>query len=195
MVKDQDDVVTVLARQHRHLRALSREIQRQPRVRDGACGAELRRREQLLDQLRRCFVIHERSKQRYVWPALCRAWTDGGAIAGVAAQLRQRAEAGFVKYRWLSERDPRVDELIDDLLAGIDEHIALEEHLLDRMRRGLPEPVREHLGAKLDRRGFLVPTRPHPDLPSPRWAAAAVEPVLGAVDRLVEAFSFGPSGA
>jgi hypothetical protein len=190
-----DDAVTVLSRQYAGLRRLMREIKAQPRIGDGANGRKLRHRQELIDKMRRCFVIHERAKQRYLWPVLRRAWPDGDGIACAARQRRRHVDERFIKYRWLSERDVHAEEVIDEALAGIEEHLSLEDHLLGRIHRGLPEEVREQIGAKLATRQFLVPTRPHPDMPTPPWAAAVTGPVLGVVDRMVEAVSFGPSGA
>jgi hypothetical protein len=191
-----DDVVIVLSRQHALLLWLMREIRAQPRlVGGGPTGEDLRNRQELMDELRRCFVLHERSTQRYLWPVLRRAWPDGTAIAGAARLRRRRAEERLIKYRWLSERDARVERVMDQVMAGIEEHVSMETHLLGRVRRSLPEEVLDDLGAKLAKRQFLSPTRPHPDIPSRWWAAAVVNPVVGLVDRVVEAFSFGPSGA
>jgi hypothetical protein len=63
------------------------------------------------------------------------------------------------------------------------------------MSRSLPGQVLEEIGAKLVRRQFMVPTRPHPDIPTSPWVAAVAGPVIGLVDRATEAFAFGPSGA
>jgi hypothetical protein len=190
-----DDAVIVLARQHARLLRLIREIRVQPRLGDGPTGEDLRHRQELMDDLRRCFVLHERSKQRYLWPVLRRAWPDGGAVAAAVRRRRRRAEERLVKYRWLSERDARIEQVMDQVMAEIEEHVSAEAHLLGRIRRSLPEETLDELGAKLAKRQLLSPTRPHPDTPSRWWAAAVVNPVIGLVDRVVEAFSFGPSGA
>ncbi|MHB1594853.1 MAG: hemerythrin domain-containing protein [Streptosporangiaceae bacterium] len=189
------DAVTVLARESGELRALAAAVRSQPGIGDGATGRQLRRRQELIDELRRCFVTHERAKQRYLWPALRRTWPDGAAIADAARRRGRHIEEHFIKYRWLSARDVRVDEVVAEILGGIEEHVSSEHHLLGRIHRGLDLRDREEIGAKLTARRLLVPTRPHPDMPSAPWAAAALGPVLGLADRLVEAFSFGPTGA
>jgi hypothetical protein len=189
------DAVTVLAGQHRELGELVRGIERQPRIGHGIKGEPLRRLEGDIDELRRCFVAREWCKQLYLWPVLRRAWPDGGALADAARRQRQHVEDQLIKLRWLTEHDPQTAEVLDEVLAGIGEHVSLEQHILGRMRRTLPRQVLEQVGQKLTRRGFLVPTRPHPYLPAHPWAAMVLGLANGAADRVVEAFSFGPSGA
>jgi Hemerythrin HHE cation binding domain len=190
-----DDVVTVLSRQHDELGRLMRAIEREPQIGAGASGRDLRRLQVMIDDLRRCFVIHERSKERYLWPVLRRAWPDGDAIFRAARLHKRHVEERLVKLRWLSERDAYASEVLDEVLAGIQEHISLENHLLGRIRRSLPREILEEVGARLARKQFLVPTRPHPDMPVSPRVAAVLGPVIGLADRLIEAFSFGPSGA
>ncbi|HWG01996.1 MAG TPA: hemerythrin domain-containing protein [Trebonia sp.] len=190
-----DDAVTVLSRQHGEITALTRAVRNDARPGGGAKGPELRRALARISDLRRCFIAHERAKQLYLWPLLRGAWPDGKAIGKAAWRRKQHAEERFEKLHWLSERDPRASEVLDQVLAAIEEHISVEERLLGRMRRTLPEDVLAQTGAKLASRGFLVPTRPHPQLPGQPWAGALLGPVAGLADRVVEAFSFGPSGA
>jgi hypothetical protein len=189
------DAVTVLSRYHRELGELVRDIGRRPRIGHGIKGEPLRQLESEFDELRRCFVMHEWCKHLYLWPELRRAWPDGKALADAARRRKQHVEDRFIKLRWLTERDPQAADVLDEVLAGISEHVSLEQHLLGRMRRTLPRQVLERAGGKLARREFLVPTRPHPCLPARPWAAAILGPVTGAADRVIEAFSFGPSGA
>lgn len=187
--------MTVLSRQHAELRRLMREIERLPRVNPDATGPDLRRLQELMAELRRCFVVHERLKDRYLWPVLSRAWPDGGVISGAARREKRQVEERFIKFRWLSERDALVNEVTDQILAGVEDHISLESHLLGRMSRSLPDQVLQDIGAKLAREHFLVPTRAHPDMPASSWLATVAGPVIGLVDRVTEAFAFGPSGA
>jgi hypothetical protein len=190
-----DDVVTVLSRQHDDLRRLMRDIEREPSVSQRAKGGDLRRLQTLTDDLRRCFVIHERSKERYLWPVLRRAWPDGDVISRAARLRAQHVEKRFIKLCWLGERDAHANAVLDEALARIQEHISLEGHLLGRIRLSLPGEVGEEIGAKFARRQLLLPTRPHPDMPISPRVAAVLGPVIGLADRVVEAFSFGPSGA
>lgn len=189
------DAVTVLARQHDELRRLMREVERLPRVSLDAAGPDLRRRQELMAGLRRCFVMHERLKDRYLWPALRRAWPDGRVISDAARHQKRQVEEGFIKFRWLSERDVLVNEVMDQILAGIEDHVSLESHLLGRISRSLLAPVLQDIGAKLARRHLLVPTRAHPGMPASSGLASVAGPVVGLADRVTEAFAFGPSGA
>jgi hypothetical protein len=190
-----EDAVTVLSRQHEELRRLMREVGQLPRISLDATGPDLRRLQELMAELRRCYVVHERLKDRYLWPVLRRAWPDGGVIARAAQHQKRHAEERFIKFRWLSERDALVNEVTGQILAGTEDHINLESHLLGRMRRSLPGQVLQDTGASLARRHFLVPTRAHPDMPASPWLAAIAGPVVGLADRVTEAFAFGPSGA
>lgn len=188
------DVVAVLARQHRELGELIRGIDRQPRIGHGIEGESLRRLQGDIDELRRRFVVHEWCKLLYLWPVLRRAWPDGEALAGAARRQQRHVEELLIKFRWLNERDPRAAEVLDEVLAGMRQHVSLEQHILGRLRRTLPRQVLEQAGRKLTRK-FLVPTRPHPYLPTHRWAVVVLGSVTGAADRLVDSFSFGPGGA
>jgi hypothetical protein len=189
-----ENAVTVLSRQHDELLRLVREVESLPRISLDATGPDLRRLQGLMNELRRCFVVHERMKERYLWPVLRREWPDGDVISRAARGGKRHVEERFVKFRWLSERDPDANQVIDRILAGVEGHIGLESHLLGRMSRSLPSQVLEEIGAKLAGRQFLVPTRPHPDMPASPLAAAVAGPVLGLLDRATEAFAFGPSG-
>ncbi|HEX8009240.1 MAG TPA: hypothetical protein VF482_22755 [Trebonia sp.] len=188
------DVVAVLARQHHELDELVRDIERQPRIGHGIKGEPLRRVQYDIVELRRRFVVQEWCKNLYLWPVLRRAWPDGNALADAARRRQQHVEDRLIELRWFAERDPRAAGVLDEVLAGIGEHVGLEQHILGRMRRTLPQQVLAQAGRKLTR-GFLVPTRPHPYLPAYRWAAVVLGPVTGAADRIIDSFSFGPSGA
>ena len=184
----------VLSRQHDEMLRLVREVESLPRISMDATGPDLRRLQGLMNELRRCFVVHERMKERYLWPVLRREWPDGDAISRAARGGKRHVEEGFVKFRWLSERDAQANQVMDQILRGVEGHVGLESHLLGRMSRSLPDQVLEEVGAKLAGRQFLVPTRPHPDMPASPLAAAVAGPVLGLLDRATEAFAFGPSG-
>src|SRR5512146_1910166 len=112
-----EDAVTVLSGQHAELRRLIREVERLPRVSLDATGPELRRLQELMAELRRCFVVHERLKERYLWPALRRAWPDGRVVSRAARDKKRQVEERFVKFRWLSERDVLASEVMDQILG------------------------------------------------------------------------------
>jgi hypothetical protein len=190
-----EDAVTVLAGQHGHVAELIREIERQPAIGEQSMGGDLRRFQELIEELRRYFVVHETVKLRYLWPVLRREWPDGDAIAGAARAEKLHAEELFIKLRWLSERDVHVNAVTAELLTVIREHIRLESHFLGRLHDTFPGEALEGFGDRLNRRQVLAPTRPHPDMPSSPRLVAVLAPVTGLVDRVVEAFSFGPSGA
>ena len=194
-IRHVEDAATVLATGHGKLHELMREVERQPRVGEHSAGRDLRRREEAIDDLRRYFVVHETVKLRYLWPVLRREWPDGPAIAEAARIQKLRAEELFIQLRWLSERDVHANDVTEELLAVIRELITLESDFLGRLRRTLRPETLEKIGDKLTRRQVLAPTRPHPDMPSAPPLVAVLAPVIGIVDRLVEAFLFGPSGA
>lgn len=188
------DAVTVLAGQHRRMEQLMDDVRRLLPITEHCTGGELRRLQERLEELRRYFVSHETVKLRYLWPVLRRAWPDGGAITAAARGQKLRAEELFIKLRWLSERDVHVNDVAQELLTVISGHVALESHFLGRLRRTFPPETLTRIGDRLTRRQVLAPTRPHPDMPSSSALVAVLAPVIGLVDRLVEAFSFGPSG-
>jgi hypothetical protein len=190
-----EDAVTVLAGQHGHMAELIREIERQPAIGEQSMGGDLRRFQELLEELRRYFVVHETVKLRYLWPVLRREWPDGDAIAGAARAQKVHAEELFIKLRWLSERDVHANAVTAELLGVIREHVRLESHFLGRLHGTFSGAALKGIGDRLNRRQVLAPTRPHPDMPSSPRLAAVLAPVTGLVDRVVEAFSFGPSGA
>lgn len=190
-----EDAVTVLAAQHSHMEQLMRDIERLPPVTERSAGGQLRRFQELLEDLRRYFVVRETVKLRYLWPVLRHEWPDGDAIADAARAQKLQAEELFIKLRWLSERDVQVNNVKKELLTVIREHIRLETHFMGRLRRTLPHEALQAIGDRLNRRQVLAPTRPHPDMPSSPILVAVLAPVTGLVDRLIEAFSFGPSGA
>jgi hypothetical protein len=86
-----EDAVTVLSRQHDETRRLMREVKGLPRISLGATGPDLRRLQELMDELRRCFVVHERLKERHLWPVLRRDWPDGDAISRGAGSGTSRS--------------------------------------------------------------------------------------------------------
>ncbi len=145
--------MAVLSRQHGAIWNLIRAVKADTRPGSGAKGTELRDALGRTDDLRRRFIAHERAKQLYLWPVLRRSWPDGKAIGRAAWQRKTHAEERFMKLRWLSERDPRASEVLDQVLAAVEEHIGLEERLLGRMRRTLPQGVLIRAGTKLSRPG------------------------------------------
>lgn len=168
---------------HQRLRALLVALGQLPPTAWAADGAQMRERRALLRELRREIAALGTVKERFLWPAVRRHLADGSEVARAALSQKQDVERMLDKVRWYSDRDPRADDLIADMITCARRHVDFENALLERLSSQLPAEAQGRAAAALRQPPSLLPTRPHPDMPTGPWAAAVLGPVVGLIDR------------
>jgi Hemerythrin HHE cation binding domain len=193
----EQDATRLVEEQHRMLRGLLDELERQPAVTERILGGQLRARQELLHAIERTFVQQETGKHRHLWPVVRHALPDGETVVHEAIVQCRGIEHRLVKLRWFGDRDSEVDDVVAALLDDIREHLAFEHEQLVRLRRHLPEEDLGEIAARMSSRGWARPTRPHPDLPTSRPLAGLVGLGLpmALVDHLLDVLAFRPTGS
>lgn len=189
-----DALVDALDEGHRRLRELLVAIGELPRDSVHIDGAQMRQRQILLRRLRREFVALATLKERSLWPAVRRHLVSGDDLVARAIRQKRYVELLMDKLRWFAHRDPRVDDLLARLLTCAREHLDFENALFERLSTELPDEERQRIAEQLRHPPALLPTRPHPDLPTAPWAARLLGPVAAAVDRVHDRLQTAPNG-
>jgi hypothetical protein len=189
------DAIQLVEEQHRLLRGLLEDLERQPAVTERILGGQLRARQELLNAVERTFVQQEAAKHRHLWPVVRRGLPDGKEVAREAIAQCREIEHQLVKLRWFGDRDSEVDDVVAALLDDVRAHLAFEHEQLTRLRRQPPEESLGEVAARMSSHGWARPTRPHPDLPGSRGLAGLVGVPMALVDHLLDAFAFRPTGS
>ena len=189
------DAIQLVEEQHRRLRALLEDLERQPAVTERILGGQLRARQELVRTIERTFVQQEAAKHRHLWPVVGRALPDGDAVSREAIVQCREIEHQLVKVRWFGDRDSEVNDVIAALAERIRAHLAFEHEQLTRLRRHRPEQDLGKVAARMSSRGWARPTRPHPDLPGSRRLAGLLGIPMAVVDHLLDTFAFRPTGS
>lgn len=189
------DATQLVEEQHRLLRGLLDDLDRQPAVTERILGGQLRARQELLHSIERTFVQQEAAKHRHLWPVLRRALPDGETVVHEAIVQCRQIEHQLVKLRWFGDRDSEVDDVVAALVDDVRSHLAFEHRQLSRLRRHPPEQDLDEVAARMSSRGWARPTRPHPDLPGSRRLAGLLGIPMALVDHLLDAFAFRPTGS
>lgn len=191
------DAIKLISSQQDELSELLDELCRQPQVSEQVLGGQLRKRQELLAELRRVFVRNESAKRRHFWPMVRRVLPDGAEVAAAAGEQRHQVEQMFVKIRWFGDRDAEVNDVVEELVEAVRQHVGFEAKQLRRLRRRRRdiEDMLSTSAERLTRRGWARPTRPHPDLPDSSLLAALAMPFLAVVDHAVDACAFRATGS
>ncbi|HEY0536926.1 MAG TPA: hemerythrin domain-containing protein [Actinoallomurus sp.] len=148
-----DDLITVLAEDHRELRQLFTELE----MLSG--GENLRR--MLTDQLIIEMVRHSVAEEAYLYP-VCRAHlTDGGWISEEAHADHQRIEKIMKQLEEPGLPDDHFSFLLDWLIRDARRHMSDEEdRVFPLLVKNVSEAELVVLGEKAKRAKRMAPTRP-----------------------------------
>ena|SRR5438067_9475946 len=188
------DARLVLDAGRRRLRALMREIQRLPAVSDESTGEAYRRWQSLVKAFVAEFAGQQQLYECDVWPLFReRLPGESSTVARIQTRLREAAEA-LARLHWLGDRDVAANALVECVFHEVEALLRAERSVLGRLDGSLPESVWYELGGRMQRRQRLLPTRPHPDLPTWTPALRFLGPIVGIADRLRDAAQPAPTG-
>jgi hypothetical protein len=187
------ELLDLIRSQHAELRSLLARLERQPAYTELMLGPQVRARERAFQAVQHAYLAQQSLRLRHLWPALGRAWPDGGSYADQAWAQTRSVQARMAKRQWFGERDETKNRLEAEIAWGVRRQLVLEERQLGRLERAVETSAID--GATLVRRlggSRPTPTRPHPDVPLSRRLAAALQAPLALADRLVDRTSIGP---
>ena len=177
-----EDVVDLIMHDHREVQDLFRQVQAVP-------FADPRRRT-LADQIIVELVRHSVAEEMYVYPAMRAHLAGGDALADHEIAEHARAEEILAQLEGLEPAHPKFDELMAQLIAEINHHIAEEENeSLPALRSAVSNDTMVSLGEKFRSAKKRAPTRPHPKAPDTPPGDKIVGPPLGLIDRVRDAMS------
>lgn len=189
------DLDDVLAPSEAGLRDLMAELRRLRPVDPDMAGDDLRRRQDLLARLRRHIVSRETLVQRYVVPAVKRNLPDGAQFANQLLAHKLQLEGILVRMPWYHERDPILNEVDDQLLNDLEEHLRLEERAVADLHSAMAPTQYAALARRVATGPRWTPTRPHPDTPPSPLLAGILSPLVATLDRLRDRLEAAPSGS
>ena len=170
---DSHDAVTVLGRQHSQVRYLLKQLQALPSHSTGGSPEQMSARKSIVDMITVRLAEHETIEEEHFWPMVRRSVPDGDHYADQALGQEQ---AGKDTLTELGRREPdsgEFDELVEQLVAQLREHVAFEDMVFLKVREAVPEDDLDRLGEKLLSAMKTAPTRPHRH--SPQQPGAAVK--------------------
>jgi hypothetical protein len=177
------------------LRREMAELRAQPQVGEQIDGDALRHRQGIFLSVRRDAVSRQSAHQRHLWPVLRARLPDGHEQVARLRDQKRSFEETLVELRWFGDRDPAVNDITDQFLDCLDEHLDTEADLVARLGTIVDTPLLRRVENRTGRAERLAPQRPHPNLPSSHPFVAALFTPVAVIDRLVDAVEFGPSGS
>jgi hemerythrin superfamily protein len=178
----QDDLVSVITRDHREVELIMAELQL------GEGTPEHRR--DLADHLTAELVRHSVAEEMYLYPAARRALPDGDKLADHEIGEHAEVERILKELEGVEATDPRFDDLVGRVLAEVRHHLHEEEQqVLARLQDACGAEELQELGRMVVRAKDSAPTRPHPSAPDKPPANLILGPGVGMIDRLRDALS------
>lgn len=178
----QDDLVTVVTRDHRAVELIFAELQLGE-------GTPERRRD-LADHLTTELVRHAVAEEMYMYPAARRVLPDGDKIADKEIAEHAEVERLLKELEGVEATDPRFGDLVERVIADVRHHVGEEEeHLLPRLQDACSVEELQELGRMVVRAKDSAPTRPHPSAPDSPPANLILAPGVGMIDRLRDKLS------
>lgn len=177
------DVVDLLSRDHRQIEEMFRELEN-----GGARGAPERRR--LVDRVITELVQLSVVKELHLYPAVRTYLDDGDAVADREISEHARAEHTMKELEDVDPGDSRFEPLLSRLMTETRAHIEdAEKRLFPQLVSRMTKRDRRDLGRRVEKAKRTAPTRPHPGAPDAPPVNRIVDPGLGLVDRLRDAFT------
>jgi hypothetical protein len=170
-----DDVTTVLTRDHDRVTALLEQLSAIPGHKQGGSEAQIQRRESIVDMVTVELSKHEAVEQEHLWPAVRDVLPDGEARAEQAMHQEQEGKDTLAALGKADPDSDGFDELVELLVLLCRKHVAFEDQVFLALNDAMDDDQRQSLGAKLRRSKVMAPTRPHrhaPKSPGPAVMAA-----------------------
>jgi hemerythrin superfamily protein len=172
-----DDVVTLLMRQHDHIRDLFAEVENaRPDARAEAVG-----------RLVRLLAVHETAEEEVVHPAARRSFQDGEQVVDDRLAEERAAKEKLSRLDDMGTDDPEFMGVFRDLRTDVLQHAASEEQYeFPRLRENAGAQQLSLMATAVRAAEAMAPTRPHPGVESVA-ENLAVGPVAAVVDRTRDA--------
>ncbi|WP_350279105.1 hemerythrin domain-containing protein [Kribbella sp. HUAS MG21] len=178
----QDDLVTVITRDHHAVELIFAELQL------GEGSSDHRR--SLADHMTTELVRHAVAEEMYMYPAARSALPDGDTVADREIAEHAGVERLLKELEGVDATDPRFDDLVERVIADVRHHIRdEEEQLLPRLQAVCGTEVLQELGRMVERAKSSAPTRPHPAAPHKPPANLILSSGVGMIDKLRDALS------
>jgi hemerythrin-like domain-containing protein len=186
LADDAPDVVDVLVADHRAVEAIFAELE-QP-------GGNPQRRRDLTQVVIAELVRHSGAEEQHLYPATRHYLPDGDRVAEHEIAEHAQAEEVMNQLMKLDAGADTFNHLLTKLISDIRHHIAEEEReLFTRLRDACDRPTLVELGSKVLAAEQGAPTRPHPAAPDTPPLNRMAAPVIGAIDRALDALTNRPT--
>ncbi|TQJ91267.1 hemerythrin domain-containing protein [Streptomyces sp. SLBN-31] len=165
-----DDLLTVLVRDHNQIKYIQEQLEAVPGVRQGGGAEQQQRRVSLVDMIRERLAVHEAAEEEHFWPAVRKALPDGEDLARQGRGQEREGKDLLAALEGMPGDDDQFDELVEKLATALRKHVAFEDAVLLRLQDTLPLEQWEKLGRRIQRAKRRAPTRQHPHAPdTPPW--------------------------
>jgi len=190
------DAVTVLGRQHNQVNYLLKQLQALPSHTTGGSAEQMSARKSVVDMITARLAGHETIEEEHFWPLVRKALPDGDQYADQALGQEQAGKDTLTELGRLDPATREFDELVEQLVAQLREHVAFEDMVFLKVREAVPREELDHLGEKLLSAVKTAPTRPHRHAPKrPSAAVKAAAPGAAALDKARDAAGDPPAAS
>ncbi|WP_202805934.1 hemerythrin domain-containing protein [Actinopolymorpha alba] len=187
MNKPQRDMIDVLVADHRELRQLFTQVERDK-------GQPAKRRRQLADVVIAELVRHEAAEGRYLYPTARRVIPNGDTLADQELSEHAEAEKTMKQLQRAKPSTPEFERLLDSLMQRTREHLRQEEsEVFPKLREACSKEELRELGRKVEVAKAAAPTRPHPHAPDKPPLNKLLGPGTGIVDKVRDLLTRRPT--
>jgi hypothetical protein len=192
--RESHDAVTVLGRQHNQVNYLLKQLQALPSHTTGGSAEQMSARKSVVDMITVRLSKHETIEEEHFWPLVRKALPDGDQYAAQAIEQEQAGTETLAQLGRLGPDSREFDELVEQLVAQLREHVAFEDMVFLKVREAVPREDLDRLGEKLLSAMRAAPTRPHRHAPKrPGAAVKAAAPGAAALDKARDAAGDRPA--
>lgn len=146
---DDRDIVTVLARDHNAVHALTKQFETTPGASQGGAPDQVDQRASLVARIRAALDQHEHAEAEHLWPEVIGVVPDGERLAATARAQEHELTATLAQLARLEPHDARYDELVDTLELHIRVHVAFEDRVFLALHDATTADQRQQLGARI----------------------------------------------
>lgn len=188
-----DDVVSVIGWQHNQVKYLQEQLETIPGVRKGGDEAKQQQRVSIVDMIRMRLSKHEAAEEEYFWPAVRQHLEHGDELADKALEQEQEGKNILQELMGVPGNENRFDELVEQLVGALRQHVAHEDVVLLRFKQMVPDDVRRGIGRKFRKAYGHAPTRPHPHAPNEGTPLKAAAKMAAPLDHMRDAVGNRPA--
>jgi hemerythrin-like domain-containing protein len=158
---DHHDVITVLGRDHNHVKVLLKRLNALPSHTKGGTPAQASARKSIVDMITVALSRHESVEEEFFWPAVRRALPNGGELADGALEQEQQGRDVLTSLGRLEPNTDEFDQLVERLSLLLRKHVAYEEKVFLQVKSAMSAEDLDALWERPRRGEKAAPTRPH----------------------------------